>query len=100
MSMRNLLKKITNPKKPFNYGLLTATLIGSSMFIEAASANKTITVQSSLHTFSTENITTANSSDLMVVLEGKTPQEISHRKPRKRKRRRRRRIFRRNLKDQ
>ncbi|MDG1045512.1 MAG: hypothetical protein P8P81_02790 [Bacteroidia bacterium] len=98
--MISLLKKITNPKKALGYGVLTATLMGSSIFAEAGSANKTVTVQSSLHTFSTENTITAINTDLTMLIKAKTPQEIEHQKPRKRKRRRRRRIFRRNLKDQ
>ena len=75
--------------------MLTATLFGCSVFIEAASANEISSVHSSLHTFSTENTITPISTDLTRVIEAKMMQEIEHQKPRKRKRRKRRRIFRR-----
>ena len=98
--MKNLLIKTENRPKAFNHGMLTAALIGCSIFIQPVNANEISSVQSSLHTFSTENAITAINTDLTMLIKTKTPQEIEHRKPRKRKRRRRRRIFRRNIKDQ
>ena len=94
--MKVIVKQITEHKKTFSNGLLAVVLIGCTMLNIPALAINSSSVQSSLHTWTTEIV----NADFVLLTATQHSQEIDHRKPRKRKRRRRQRIFRRKTRNQ